>query len=214
MNPAWAIDWARFIDIEARPRGLRTDAKEAQARRTQLAYKIDPSIVDPLSNLPETVTGPNPGVFKSLAARNLVRGWRMRLPSGQSIARAIGVEPLRNDEILIGSAADDASTLPSIARDFPKFNDNCPLWTYVLAEAAHNFRKSPEVETVNTAEGKRKIPTPKLGDVGGLIVAETFAGMMLDDRNSFWNLWPRWTPDKSVGGRGFDFRAFLRYAIA
>jgi hypothetical protein len=213
MNPAWAIDWARFIDIEKRPAGLSTDSAADQSKRTQLAYKIDPSIVDPLGNLPESVTGPNPGVFKSLAARNLVRGWRMRLPAGQSIARAIGVEPLRDEDILIGSAADDAKDLPSIAKDFPKFSNNCPLWTYVLAEAAHGFRTHPEVETVHTSGGGRKVGTPKLGDVGGLIVAETFAGMMLDDRNSFWHLWPKWVPNNALGGRGFDLRKFVEYAL-
>jgi hypothetical protein len=180
----------------------------------QLAYKIDPSLVDPLSNLPESVTGPNPGVFRSLAARNLVRGWRMRLPSGQSIARAMGVEPLRDEEILIGSASDDADDLPSLGKPpFEKFADNCPLWAYVLAEAAHGFRTRPEYETVRTSAGDRKIATPKLGDVGGTIVAETFAGIMLDDRHSFWNLDPRWEPHPALGGPDFDFRRFVAYAL-
>lgn len=214
MNPQWAIDWARFIDIEKRPAGLEDDPPEAQSQRTQLAYKIDPSLVDPLSNLPASVTGPNPGVFKSLAARNLVRGWRMRLPNGQSIARAIGVEPLKDEAILIGSASDDAEDLPPIATISSRFSDNCPLWTYVLAEAAHGFRTKPETETVHTSDGDKKIETPKLGIVGGTIVTETFAGMMIDDRNSFWRLWPKWEPSRSLGGREFDLRRFIRYALA
>ena len=170
--------------------------------------------MDPLSNLPLSVTGPNPGPFKSLAARNLVRGWRMRLPNGQSIARAIGVDPLDDEEILIGSAADDAATIPRITKISVRFEGNCPLWAYVLAEAAHGFRTKPEAEVVHTSDGDHKIDTPKLGDVGGTIVAETFAGMMLDDRSSFWNLWPKWEPDKALGGRGFDLRRFIRYALA
>ena len=214
MNPQWAIDWARFIDIEKRPAGLEDDAADAQSKRTQLAYKIDPSLVDPLSNLPTSVTGTNPGPFKSLAARNLVRGWRMRLPNGQSIARAMGVEPLRDEEILIGSSSDDAADIPSIAKISARFESNCPLWTYVLAEAAHGFRTKAESEIVHTSDGDKKIGTPKLGDVGGTIVAETFAGMMLDDRNSFWNLWPKWEPDRSLGGHNFDLRRFIRYALA
>jgi len=214
MNAAWAIDWARFIDIEKRPAGLEDDPPDAQSKRMQLAYKIDPSLVDPLSNLPVSVTGPNPGAFRSLAARNLVRGWRMRLPNGQSIARTMGVEPLANEAILIGSAADDATDIPAISKISPKFDDNCPLWVYVLAEAAHGFRTKPETEVVHTSEGDKKIETPKLGDVGGTIVAETFAGMMVDDRNSFWNLWPKWEPNRSLGGRAFDLRRFIRYALA
>jgi hypothetical protein len=214
MNPQWAIDWARFIDIEKRPAGLEDDPADAQSKRTQLAYKIDPSLVDPLSNLPTSVTGPNPGPFKSLAARNLVRGWRMRLPNGQSIARAMGADALRDEEILIGSASDAAADIPPIAKISTRFENNCPLWTYVLAEAAHGFRTKPESEIVHTSDGDKKIDTPKLGDVGGTIVAETFAGMMLDDRNSFWNLWPKWEPSKSLGGRDFDLRRFIRYALA
>jgi Animal haem peroxidase len=213
MNPAWAIDWARFIDLEKRPAGLDGDSKNDQSQRTQLAYKIDPSLVDPLSNLPETITGPNPGAFKSLAARNLVRGWRMRLPSGQDIARAIGVEPLADDDILIQSTGDAADKNKSITKAFPKFSKKCPLWAYILAEAAHGFRTHPESETVHTSGGDKKIDTPKLGDVGGTIVAETFAGMMVDDRNSFWNLWPKWEPSSALGGRDFDFRRFIEYAL-
>jgi len=163
---------------------------------------------------PPRSLGPNPGAFRSLAARNLVRGWRMRLPNGQSIARTMGVEPLANEAILIGSAADDATDIPAISKISPKFDDNCPLWVYVLAEAAHGFRTKPETEVVHTSEGDKKIETPKLGDVGGTIVAETFAGMMVDDRNSFWNLWPKWEPNRSLGGREFDLRRFIRYALA
>jgi hypothetical protein len=213
MIRSWAIDWARFIDIERRPVGAEDDSAEDRSRRAQLAYKIDPSLVDPLSNLPESVTGPRPGVFKSLAARNLVRGWRMRLPSAQSIAYAMGVEPLRDAQILIGGASDDADDLPSIEKDFPKFAGVCPLWTYVLAEAAHGFRTKPEYETVRTTAGDKKIGTPKLGDVGGTIVAETFGGIMLNDKHSFWNLRPRWEPHEALGGRDFDFRRFVAYAL-
>jgi hypothetical protein len=213
MIPTWALDWARFIDIEKRPVGEEDDSAQDRSRRTQLAYKIDPSLVDPLSNLPESVTGPNAGPFRSLAVRNLVRGWRMRLPAGQSIALAMGVVPLRDEEILIGSASDDADDLPSIARDFPKFAGNCPLWTYALAEAAHGFRTKPEYETLRTSAGDKKLGTPKLGDVGGTIVAETFAGIMLDDKHSFWNLDPRWRPHDALGGRDFDFRRFVAYAL-
>jgi hypothetical protein len=214
MNPKWAIDWARFIDLEKRPAGLDGDPPAKKEQRTQLAYKIDPSLVDPLANLPASVTGQqNAGAFASLAVRNLVRGWRLRLPPGQAIARAIGVAPLADEEILIGSAAEDPKTLPSITDVSPKFAGNCPLWTYVLAEAAHGFRRAAETEVVRTAAGDRKVGTPKLGDVGGRIVAETFAGMMLDDHHSFWSLWPRWVPSAALGGRDFDFRRFVEFAL-
>jgi hypothetical protein len=65
-------DRALIGDPEKRPAGLEDDPADAQSKRTQLAYQIDLLLVDPLSNLPVSVTGTNPGAFKSLAARNLV----------------------------------------------------------------------------------------------------------------------------------------------
>lgn len=213
MNHDWAIDWARFLDTAPRPGGLDGDADDKKRARLQLAYKIDPSLVDPLANLDPSVTGPNPGVFRSLAARNLVRGWRMRLPSGQAIARAMGARPLDDSEIRIGSAADSAGTLPTAVDIAPAFADNCPLWAYVLAEAAHGFRTAGEEETVPTEEGPRPVGTPRLGEVGGTIVAETFAGMMLDDRHSFWNVDPRWRPTLVGRHERFTLRELVRYAL-
>src|SRR5436190_17933092 len=48
----WAIDWGLFIDLEPR------DPDETT--RTQLAYRIDTSLVNPLGNLPpEIAVNPN-----------------------------------------------------------------------------------------------------------------------------------------------------------
>ena len=75
------------------------------SKRLQLAYKLDTSLVDPLAHLPNPPFSPpfslSGGTLMSLAQRNLMRGWRMRLPSGQAIARAMGVEPLADNKILI-----------------------------------------------------------------------------------------------------------------
>jgi hypothetical protein len=93
--------------------------------------------VNPLSTLPEIVAKrPN-----SLAQRNLERGWRLGLPNGQNVAEVMGVKPLSDDQILIGKAVDnpapDEKPL-SIITVNPVFKANCPLWTYILAEAMHN----------------------------------------------------------------------------
>ena len=78
LNTAWALDWGRFIDIDTR----KTDGTDAdQQRRLQFAYKLDTSLVNPLSELPPSVASDPP---PSLAHRNLLRGWRLGLPSGQS----------------------------------------------------------------------------------------------------------------------------------
>jgi hypothetical protein len=56
---------------------------------------------------------------------------------------------------------------------------NCPLWTYILAEAA----KNQETVEIPVTENKQ-ITTPRLGPVGGRIVAEVFLGMLFGDPDS------------------------------
>jgi hypothetical protein len=202
MNPKRGIDWARFIPIEARPNdGSDADRK----RRLQLAYRIDTSLVNPLGMLPPSVapTGPS-----SLAARNLLRGFRLQLPSGQNVAKAMDVQPLKDDDIVIGKAVDggdpDAVKIRGVkdaASD--AFKDNCPLWTYILAEAMHH------VELGQAAAGLA-INTPKLGPVGGRIVAEVFLGLLFGSPNSFLSQNPGWKPTVTSN---FGLAEFVKYAL-
>jgi hypothetical protein len=100
MNPEWGIDWGRFIDIDNRAYDGDDTAKQ---NRLQYAYRIDTSLVNILQTLPPQVAA-NPS---SLAARNLMRAWRMGLPSGQDVARAMNVKPLKDSEIHIGPGLED-----------------------------------------------------------------------------------------------------------
>jgi hypothetical protein len=199
MNSAWGIDWGRFIDIDTRT----YDGTAAEnARRLQFAYRIDTSLVNPLHALPASVAV-NPS---SLAQRNLERGWRLGLPSGQSVARAMGVTPLPDNEILIGKAVEKPDApLPNIGSVASAFAGNCPLWTYVLAEAMRNQEqvKLPVKEDVT-------LRTPRLGPVGGRIVAEVFLGLMFGDRNSMLRLEPGWQPES---GAGYRLKHFVSYAL-
>jgi hypothetical protein len=198
----WAIDWNLFVDLEPR------DPEDAT--RTQLAYRIDTSLVDPLGHLPDRITTDAPPL-DSLAFRNLKRGWRMRLPSGQTIARAMGLVPLRDAEILIGKFTENPDDIKAQRpiTDFGAgaFVDNCPLWTYVLAET----RKNSVV--VRTTKGDRKVVTRKLGPVGGRIVAETFAGLLAYDSQSFLSQDPLWQPSLAVDGT-FGLRELIKTALA
>lgn len=191
-----AIDWERFADLVPLPYGdLLTNPSSTSAsnkHRLQLAYKIDTSLVFGLSTLPDNI-GKNPN---KLAERNLIRGWRMRLPSGQDIARAMGVVPLKDSEILIGKfTGDPGDPLTSIATFADDFKGNCPLWIYTLAET----RMHVETVNVQTTDGVKALATPKLGLVGGRIVAETIAGLLDADSMSFVSLDPLWTPTRDVG---------------
>ena len=197
MNPQWGIDWGRFIPIDSRPNdGSDADKK----RRMQLAYRIDTSLVNPLSMLPPAVVSDGPN---SLAARNLLRSFRLELPSGQDVADAMDVDALKDDDIVIGKATDakdpDAVKIVSVSKAFAK---NCPLWTYVLAEAMHN------VETVNVAGVT--ITTPKLGPVGGRIVAEVFLGLLFGSPDSFLSQNPGWKPTVALN---FGLTEFVKYAL-
>jgi hypothetical protein len=200
----WAIDWGRLIDLEPLDPG---DEKKPQdpTRRLQLAYKIDTSLVFPLGNLPASVAT-NPSV---LALRNLERGWRMRLPSGQDVARAMGIVPLADAEIKIGKfTGDPEDKLQPIASIDAVFKDNCPLWTYVLAETVES------TIAVETTKGKVKHTTRKLGPVGGRIVAETFVGLLLGDSSSFLAQDPLWVPDPTLAAKGvFGLRELIRAAL-
>ena len=208
----WAIDWPRLIDIEPRPAGQPEDASKTQ--RMQLAYRIDASLVDPLGHLPFQITE-DAVPLNSLAARNLVRGWRMRLPSGQAIARAMGVTPLE-DELLLGKEEEgaDPHRTNTVASVNNVFQDNCPLWVYILAEAAHELRQSGHTLPVEVSDGiTRHVKTAQLGDVGGTIVAETFAGILLKDSNSYWNLDPSFKPSLRLHNGKFMLRDFIAYAL-
>jgi len=198
-----AIDWGRFIDIDVRAYDGDDDAKK---KRLQFAYRLDTSLVDPLSNLPipAVVSTPPP----SLAQRNLERGWRLGLPSAQHVAEAMGLKPLDDKQILIGKGVDQQDPEDPPVRTIdevdPIFTNNCPLWTYVLAEAMHKQAsvKIPVKENVS-------LTTPQLGAVGGRIVAEVFLGLMFGDNHSLVSSQPNWKPAQTP----YALKDFVNFAL-
>lgn len=207
MGPGRAMDWGRFIDLDTRGYGVEDDAGNADnKRRLQFAYRIDASLVDPLRKLPPEVAS-NPS---SLALRNLERSWRLGLPSGQAVARAMNLTPLSDDQIIIGKAVDEAgpgdpqTKIASIANG--AFAGNCPLWAYILAEA----RQFQTAVPIPATGGPATVNTPQLGPIGGRIVAEVFLGMMFGDNSSVLSLDPQWTP---VTGSSFALKDLVSYAL-
>jgi hypothetical protein len=195
MIPVWGLDWGRFIDVDIR-------SNEDMNKRLQFAYRLDTSLVNPLHHLPPAVAS-NPS---SLAQRNLERGLRVGLPSGQRVARAMRVAPLADEDILIGKATETPDPdLKSIVDVSDVFANNCPLWTYILAEAMHFSEpvKLPVNEDIT-------INTPRLGPVGGRIVAEVFLGLMFGDAHSLLSLDPHWHPEQ---GEDFGLKDFVKFAL-
>jgi hypothetical protein len=104
-----SVDWTRFFD--------RTGAPPAQR-----AKKIDGRLVRSLIQLPVAITGEcEIDEYHSLAVRDLQRGQGVGLPSGEAIARRMGVKPLSREDVGLGAAGWTGET---------------PLWYYVLREAA------------------------------------------------------------------------------
>lgn len=205
FNPAWAIDWQRFVDLG---KGVKP---ETDTDRVQLAYKIDTAMVNPLSKLPPSVAGDEAVTDPrkmNLAFRNLLRGQILLLPSGQDVAHRMGLKEkqiLRADRIFIGTAdSGDGVTVPPENRKGIKnlkahfdqaFENDCPLWVYILAEARHRFYEKGSA---------------RLTGVGGRIVAETFVGLMKLDQTSLLHAPAAWKP---ISGDSFRLADLLNRAL-
>jgi hypothetical protein len=164
----FAIDW-KFL-VPSSTSGLG---------QAQPSYKIDGSLTNSLSLLPLPTTGIGPA---NLATRNLLRGQQIGLPSGQDVARAMGLTPLRDDQILVGKASGDAADAVAITSVSSAFAGKAPLWSYILAESV----ASAYPISGGTITGPRKAPL-RLGPVGGRIVTETIAGLLASDPTSIVN---------------------------
>jgi hypothetical protein len=110
----WTIQWDRFLNINGSV--------------PQKSRQIDTRLSFPLSQFPSPL---GTGDCHNLAAFDLLRGYRMDLPSGQAVAKAMG---LRKEDILDGPEA--------------------PLWYYILREAEqkHKGRKLGPVGSRIVAE--------------------------------------------------------------
>jgi hypothetical protein len=84
----------------------------------QRAKQMDATLPASLIHLPQQVTGDvEVDAYRSLAVRDLLRGTATSLPSGETVAHAMGVAPLDGDQVGAYWAA------------------GTPLWFYILKEA-------------------------------------------------------------------------------
>lgn len=147
--------------------------------------RIDTKLSTPLFNLPLGAIAGNAEGVTSLPQRNLLRHLTWELPSGQDLAREMGLPVL---------SARDLSELRAYEI---KLERSTPLWYYILKEA--------EV----MEDGLQ------LGPVGGRVVGEVIIGLLQNDRDSYLSEQPDWKPVlPSSGGRGtfrmVDFLTFAR----
>lgn len=184
-----AIDWKYFLKLKS-------------STTPQDAYQFDNSLVPALKLIPGPAAGTQSTV---LATRNILRGQQVGLPTGQDVARAMGVPVLRDDQILIGPAlgALNSSTTQAITSVSPAFAGKAPLWTYILAEAAY-YNHNQLVSGGKITTNNRRNPA-RLGPVGGRIVVETVVGLLKADPNSVLNN-PAWSPEARYTSESNAFR--------
>ncbi|HEX8510388.1 MAG TPA: peroxidase family protein, partial [Propionibacteriaceae bacterium] len=82
-------DWNYFFDIP----GMNTPDDRNMSRL------IDSQVSLPLYNLPPTIVARTEKAIVALAERNLLRGKRLGLPSGQEVATTMGIKPLTNTQL-------------------------------------------------------------------------------------------------------------------
>jgi len=185
----WVISWPSFLE---------TDNEDRLPRR------IDTTISAPLLDLHKEQLNGHDITVGNLAVRNLLRGYMLRMPTGQAVAKRMaqdidGIKPMPPEEIQSVAEQIPISDIETQA-DFLKktttnFFEKTPLWFYILAEAA--------------LEGQGIY----LGPVGSTIVAEVLIGVL---RKSTYSILidPDWkgptlkraNPDK------FDIADLLRLA--
>ena len=123
---AWTVDWSFMLQFKNDP---------AQQPQLQFSSPLDKSLAQALiamptaiadpdevpSNPPTPPTPPPNPIKRSLAYRNLLRSWRFCLPSGEAVARHMGID-------ISGNPASESA-------EFSAHGDT-PQWRYILDEAA------------------------------------------------------------------------------
>jgi hypothetical protein len=166
LPDGWGVDWKLFLP------GIHG---QTTANLPQPSYKLDAQLSHPLGELTRATAEPEilvadqpPGIAQILAVRNLLRGLRMGLPSGQDVADAMGIAALSDEELLGELQLDNAAC--------SDLGGHAPLWFYILKEA------------------EKLGESGHLGPVGGRIVAEVLVGLLAGDPLSYLNVHPAWTP--------------------
>jgi Animal haem peroxidase len=233
INDEWGIDWGYFLDLKG-----KAPATQVGTGTLQPAYRIDALLVDPLQMLVNPDLLPRPPRERNLAFLNLLRGSRLRLPTAEQIGDAMNIGSfaaarfpmLTSDEIF--SAGSRNSPAPNLDAGHPgleevrvkrrplvdQFQDNTPLWYYILREAEHygtwqpgNTRATPWKD-----RGKTDIfGGHHLGPIGSTIILETFLGLLLGDPGSYIHQ-AGWRPMAPIAGADpdkFELKDLISFAL-
>lgn len=167
----WIVEWDDFLD-----------------RGTNRARPIDTCLTAELFDL-RAFNKPMP-LEARLAVRNLLRGYMLRLPTGQAVAGALSLPALKPKEI--EEIARSVSEQQRAAIRANGFSERTPLWYYILAEAAAG-------------------QSGRLGPVGSTIVAEVLIGLVRGSKDSILRT-EKWQPTLGVTPGRFELRDLLNLA--
>jgi len=166
------IEWEHFVDV-GQPFNCTRKIDTGLERELFRLRDLDGSI------LSDGTTSTEAMLRAHLAVRNLLRGYLLRLPTGQAVACALQKRLAGVREIPILSETDILNVALNKgqrnALKQGKFTTRTPLWFYILAEAAH------------CAGGNH------LGPVGSTIVAEVLVGLVRRSACSILRA-PGWCP--------------------
>ena len=195
LLPRLKIQWSKFFNA---------DYKKPTARPVR---QFDASLAGPLFKMPANAL-PDANLLGLLSQRNLRRGRKMGLPSGERLAKLMGVTPLTptqlytdrsikvtapiaSSNIVEVKGAEEVEN-PSLKAVFTDQNwpGETPLWFYILKEAEHVGDVGALDINGNRVDGRGRT----LGPVGGRIVAEVLVGLLQKDVNSYLYLQPTWKP--------------------
>jgi hypothetical protein len=167
------IGWGNFFPELADP----DDADGGNISR-----RIDPLISGSLFQLP--IPGAEAAGSNVLAFRNMIRAKFYDMPSGQTLARRMGLTVLSSGQLHLPSTVAAA------------FKNGVPLWYYILAESSVR------------EDGRR------LGPVGSRIVNETFTATLLRDPDSILRGNAKFQPAAEIAGADgkVQFSDILRFA--
>ncbi|NER31892.1 MAG: peroxidase, partial [Symploca sp. SIO1C4] len=105
VPPAQVVDWKKFFQFDS-------------CQPPQFSKKLDAKIASVLLDLPVPIVGED-DPRRSLAIRNLFRGKSFSLPSGQAVAKAMGIKPLSDEQLGLKELG---------------YKEEAPLWFYILKE--------------------------------------------------------------------------------
>jgi hypothetical protein len=163
LNSRWVIDWRRFYDFTP----ILTVPDSLLINK---AKKIDTTFDFQLAGIPGYPHETDNKNLLSITIRNLLRGYFLRLPTGEAVAQEILAE-LPHLELMTEAEIVEGPYQAELQK-VREAQGGTPLWYYILKEA--------EVK----GKGNR------LGPVGSRIVAETLVGII--ENSHFYD--PGWRP--------------------